>query len=369
MSDAHGTTAIDRRRRLILIGLILLAAAVAFGSLFVGRYPISADTMVRVLAARLAETLYEAMARILPEGALTELASRLVPDTVTWEPTVETVVFSIRLPRVLLALCIGAGLAISGAAFQGMFQNPLVSPDLLGVTAGAGLGAAVGILLGGSTMTIQVAALACGIMAVALTYVMSRIYRTTPTLMLVLSGIVVGSICNALLSLAKYLADPHDELPTIVFWLMGSLATVTRDDALHAIPPMLAGILVLLLLRWRINLLSMGDDEARALGVNPDRLKAVLIVASTLVTAAGVSVSGIIGWVGLVIPHIGRMLVGPDHRILLPVSLALGGIYLTLIDDLARASMEAEIPLGILTAIVGAPFFAYMLRRTRGGWG
>lgn len=362
-------TSIERRQRLILIGLIVMAAAVAFGSLFVGRYPITAGTMVRVLGVRLAETLYEALARIRPDGSLAELAARLVPDAVTSEDTVETVMFSIRLPRVLVALCIGAGLAISGAAFQGMFQNPLVSPDLLGVTAGAGLGAAIGILLGGSTMAIQVSAVACGVLAVALTYVMSRVYRTTPTLMLVLSGIVVGSICNALLSLAKYLADPHDELPTIVFWLMGSLATITRDDALHAIPPMLAGILVLLLLRWRINLLSMGDDEARALGVNPDRLKAVLIVACTVITAAGVSVSGIIGWVGLVIPHIGRMLVGPDHRILLPVSLALGGIYLTLIDDLARASMAAEIPLGILTAIVGAPFFAFMLRRTRGGWG
>ena len=361
-------TAVERRHGRILLGLILAALAVAFASLFVGRYPITPDTMVRVLAARGAEMVYGALARIQPDGALTEFAARLVPAA-TWEETVETVVFSIRLPRVLLALSIGAGLSISGAAFQGMFQNPLVSPDLLGVTAGAGLGAAIGILLGGSTVAIQLAALLCGIGAVALTYVMSRIYRTTPTLMLVLSGIVVGSICNALLSLAKYLADPHDELPTIVFWLMGSLATVTRDDALHAIPPILGGITVLLLLRWRINLLSMGDDEARALGVNPDRLKTVLIVASTLVTAAGVSVSGIIGWVGLVIPHIGRMLVGPDHRILLPVSLALGGIYLTLIDDLARASTEVEIPLGILTAIVGAPFFAYMLRRTRGGWG
>jgi iron complex transport system permease protein len=296
------------------------------------------------------------------------LISPLLPVKVDWEATVETVVFNIRLPRVLLAMCIGASLSISGAAFQGMFQNPLVSPDILGVTAGAGFGAALGILLSGSVIVIQLFALAFGILAVVLTYLISRVYRTTPTLMLVLSGIVVGSIFGALLSLTKYVADPQQKLPAIVFWLMGSLATVSKRDVVYACPPMLLGMGILLLLRWRVNLLSMGDDEARALGVNPDRLKAVLITACTVATAAGVSVSGIIGWVGLVIPHLGRMLVGPDHRSLMPVSLALGAMYLVVIDDLARSLMAAEIPLGILTAIVGAPFFAVMLRRTRGGW-
>jgi iron complex transport system permease protein len=265
-------------------------------------------------------------------------------------------------------MLIGASLSISGSAFQGMFQNPLVSPDILGVTAGAGFGAALGILLSGSVIVIQLFALAFGILAVVLTYLISRVYRTTPTLMLVLSGIVVGSIFGALLSLTKYVADPQQKLPAIVFWLMGSLATVSKRDVVYACPPMLLGMGILLLLRWRVNLLSMGDDEARALGVNPDRLKAVLITACTVATAAGVSVSGIIGWVGLVIPHLGRMLVGPDHRSLMPVSLALGAMYLVVIDDLARSLMAAEIPLGILTAIVGAPFFAVMLRRTRGGW-
>ncbi len=333
-----------RRQHAILVALLLLTAVVGFASLFLGRYPISPGTMLRVLI------------------------SPLVPVEASWEPTVETVVFNIRLPRVLLAMCIGASLSVSGAAFQGMFQNPLVSPDILGVTAGAGFGAALGILLSGSAIVIQLSALAVGILAVVLTYLISRVYRTTPTLMLVLSGIVVGSIFGALLSLAKYVADPQEKLPAIVFWLMGSLATVSRPDVAYAVPPMVLGMGTLLLLRWRVNLLSMGDDEARALGVNPDRLKAVLITACTVATAAGVSVSGIIGWVGLVIPHLGRMLVGPDHRVLMPVSLALGAIYLTVIDDLARSLMAAEIPLGILTAIVGAPFFAVMLRRTRGGW-
>lgn len=334
----------EKNHRATLLVLFLLALAVGFGSLFLGRYPIPLTTMVRVLS------------------------SRILPIARDWGPTVETVVFNIRFPRVILAMFVGAGLSISGAAFQGMFQNPLVSPDILGVTAGGGFGAALAILLSGRPTVIQLSAIVFGMTAVILTYLISRVYKTTPTLMLVLSGIVVGSIFSALLSLAKYVADPRDKLPTIVFWLMGSLATVSKSDVVSTCPPMLLGIISLLLVRWRINLLSMGDTEARALGVNTEVLKAIIIVASTVVTACSVSVCGVVGWVGLVIPHIGRMLVGPDHKVLLPASLAIGAIYLTLIDDLARSLIGAEIPLGILTAIIGAPFFAFMLRRTKGGW-
>ncbi len=334
----------EKNYRATLLLLFVLALAVGFGSLFLGRYPIPVSTMVRALA------------------------SRVLPIVRDWEPTVETVIFNIRVPRVILAMFVGAGLSISGTAFQGMFQNPLVSPDILGVTAGGGFGAALAILLSGKPAVIQLSAIVFGMMAVVLTYLISRVYKTTPTLMLVLSGMVVGSIFSALLSLAKYAADPRDKLPAIVFWLMGSLATVSRSDVVSTCPPVLAGITALLLVRWRINLLSMGDTEARALGVNTESLKAIIIVAATVITACSVSVCGVIGWVGLVIPHIGRMLVGPDHKVLLPASLALGALYLTIIDDLARSLMGAEIPLGILTAIIGAPFFAYMLRRTKGGW-
>jgi iron complex transport system permease protein len=334
---------LPRRRKLIVIFLIVLPFAAACLSFFLGRFPIGPTTLVRVLASR-----------ILP----------IQPD---WPDTVETVVFNIRLPRIILALCIGASLSISGAAFQGMFQNPLVSPDILGVTAGAGFGAAVGILLGGNSLLVQVLALLFGTLAVALSYVIGRIYKTTPTLMLVLSGIVVGAIFSALLSLAKYVADPQQKLPAIVFWLMGSLAAVSKRDVVTAVPPMVVGMAGLLAVRWRINILSMGDEEARSLGLKVDLLKGIVIVCCTIVTASAVSVCGIIGWIGLVIPHVGRMLVGPDHRGLLPASLALGATYLLLIDNLARTLISAEIPLGILTAIVGAPFFAYLLRRTRGG--
>ena len=249
-----------------------------------------------------------------------------------------------------------------------MFQNPLVSPDILGVTAGGGFGAALAILLGGNTTAIQTSALCFGMLAVALTYLISRVYKTTPALMLVLSGIVVGSIFSALLSLTKYVADPNEKLPAIVFWLMGSLATVSLQEAMATVPPMAIGMVVLLAVRWRINLLSLGDEEARALGIRVELVKGILIVACTLITASAVSVCGIIGWVGLVVPHIGRMLVGPNHRWLLPASLLLGATYLVLIDDLSRTLTAAEIPLGILTALIGAPFFALMLRKTRGGW-
>jgi iron complex transport system permease protein len=333
-----------RHQRTWLLGALFALPLFLVGlSFFLGRFPISPTTLVRVLA------------------------SRLLPIPQDWPDTVETVIFNIRLPRILLALCIGAGLSVSGAAFQGMFQNPLVSPDILGVTAGAGFGAALGILIYGSTTAIQASAFLFGVLAVVISYMISRVYRTTPTMMLVLSGIIVGAIFSALLSMIKYVADPHQKLPAIVFWLMGSLAAASKSDLMTAAPPMLIGIAGLLLVRWRINILSLGDQEARSLGIKTDRLKAFIILCSTLVTASAVSVCGIIGWVGLVIPHIGRMLVGPDHKVLLPASVALGAAYLILIDDLSRTLISAEIPLGILTAIVGAPFFAFLVRRTQGG--
>ncbi len=334
---------VKRKNVIVLVSLVAVLVVLAAASCFIGRYPISPVTMIRVVA------------------------SKIFPIDPDWPSTVETVVFNIRLPRVAMALLVGAGLSISGAAFQGMFQNPLVSPDILGVTTGAGFGAAVAILLSGSIVAIQVSALCFGILAVGLTYAISRVYRTTPTLMLVLGGIVVGAIFSALISLTKYVADPQERLPAITFWLMGSLANISKRDLVSVCIPMVIGTVGLLLVRWRINLLSLGDEEARALGVRTELLKGIIIVCATAVTASAVSVSGIIGWVGLVIPHIGRMLVGPDHKILLPVSMLIGAGYLLAIDNIARAVTAVEIPLGILTAIIGAPFFAFLLRRTQGG--
>ncbi len=328
-----------------IVFFILLPLLLFFVSLFWGRYPITPLTVIKVIA------------------------SKIFPIEPCWADTVETVIFKVRLPRIILALFVGAGLSISGASFQGMFQNPLVSPHILGVCAGAGFGAALGILLSGSGFIIQGLAMLFGLAAVAITYSVSRIYKTTPTLMLVLAGTIVTALFSAFISLTKYVADPHEKLPAIVFWLMGSLSGSSFKDLITVTPPMFLGSTGLLLLRWRINILSMGDREARALGINTEIIKGVIIICSSVVSASAVCVSGIIGWVGLIMPHVARMLVGPDHRVLLPASLVLGGAYLLFIDDLARTVMAAEIPLGILTAIVGAPYFAYILRKTKGGAG
>jgi len=324
--------------------LILLPPALLYASLFVGRFAVSPIDVARILFAQ------------------------IFPIAHDWPKSVETIVLQIRLPRALMAMCVGAGLSISGAAYQGMFRNPLVSTDILGVTAASGFGAAVALLLSANALGLQLTAFAFGLAGVALTYRLARIYQTTPVLMLVLSGVVVAAFFSALLSGAKYVADPESRLPAITYWLLGSLNAASIKGLAMALPPIILGSLGLLLVRWKLNVLAMGDEEARSLGVETERLKGIVIVCTTLITAAAVSVCGMVGWVGLVIPHVGRMLVGPNHRLLLPATLSIGASYLLFIDDIARTATAGEIPLGILTAIIGAPFFAYLLRRTSATW-
>ncbi len=324
--------------------LVVILIFLFFLSFLLGRYPISPLMVGKVFI------------------------SRIVPISHSWPSTVDTVVFLVRFPRIVAAILVGAGLSVSGASFQGTFKNPLVSPYILGVSAGAGFGAALAILLSKSLLTIQVSAFVFGILAALLSLIVGKAHKSTSTLTLVLGGIIVGALFSALLSLIKYVADPYDKLPAIVFWLMGSLASVSNKDLLMVAPPILSGTFVLLLIRWRINILSMGDEEAQALGVNPKKLRMIIIICGTLITASSVCISGIIGWVGLIIPHIGRMLVGPDYKKLLPASILIGAAYLLLVDDLARTLTTAEIPLGIITAIVGAPIFAYILRKKKTGW-
>jgi iron complex transport system permease protein len=331
-------------RRVAWLAMILVPLAALYVSLFVGRFTVPAADVARILA------------------------SRLWPMTPDWPASVETIVLQIRLPRAILAMFVGAGLSVSGAAFQGMFRNPLVSPDILGVTAASGFGAALALLLSRGAFELELIAFLFGILGVGLTYLLARTYRSTPVLMLVLSGVIVAAFFSALLSGAKYLADPDSKLPVITYWLLGSLNGASMRSLSLALPPIVLGGAGLMLVRWRLNVLSMGDEEARSLGVRTDRLKGIIIICTTLITAAAVSVCGIVGWVGLVIPHLARMWVGPDHRALLPAACSIGATYLLLIDDVARTASASEIPLGILTAIVGAPFFAYLLRKTRGGW-
>jgi len=282
---------------------------------------------------------------------------------------IETVLFAVRLPRIGAALLVGASLAAAGAVYQGLFRNPLVSPDILGVSTGAGLGAAAGIFLSLPVIAIQGMAFAAGLATVALVYAVATAVRGhEPTLVLVLAGVVIGALAGACISLLKILADPYDQLPAITFWLLGSLARVRPADVATAAPAVLLSLVPLVLLRWRMNLMSLGDEEAAALGVDPRRLRAIFIAAATLMTASVVAISGVIGWVGLVMPHIARLLVGPNFNRLLPASMLMGAGYLLLVDTLARTMAATETPLGILTAFVGAPVFIWLLATGRRGW-
>lgn len=322
---------------LVLVGCVI-------GSLAVGRYPIPLENVIGVLV------------------------SQVVPISPFWTETQARVVTLIRMPRVITAILAGAGLGMSGAGLQGVFRNPLVGPQIIGVFASAGFGGALGILLFGNPLITITLAFIFGLGAMVIVYWMSRVGGRTPILTLVLAGVVTSAFFTALTSFIKFVADPYDKLPAIVFWLMGSFTSVTYDKLVLVTPVILAAGTVLYLLRWRINVLSLGDEEAQALGVQVERTRWVILICVSAISAAVVAVGGIIGWVGLVIPHIARMLVGPDHKVLLPASALLGGTYLLLVDDLARTLTPAEIPLGIITALIGAPIFGYLLKRmhTRG---
>lgn len=291
---------------------------------------------------------------------------RLFTQAPVDDPRSNTVFWQIRFPRVLAAILIGGGLAIAGAAYQGMFRNPLVSPDILGVSAGAGVGAVLGIFLGQSLVSIQLFAFVGGLITVAVVYFIARLARQhDPILSLVLVGVAVSAICGSAISLMKILADPYTQLPSITFWLLGGLSSITQQDLWSVLPIMIVGFVPLLMLRWRMNLLSLSDEEAKSLGVNVTLNRTILIVSATLITASTVSIAGIIGWVGLIVPHITRMIVGANFRYQLPAAMAIGAILLLITDTLARTIAAIELPLGILTSAVGAPFFLAILLQTR----
>lgn len=304
---------------------------------------------------------------IAPIDVVKTILSPVFPSLVV-SPQISSIVFDIRLPRIIAALLVGAALAVAGAAFQGIFKNPLVSPDLLGVSNGAGFGAAVAILLNGGNFFIQLGSFIFGIISVSITYAISKTYKTGGILVLVLSGTAISAFFNALISGAKFMADPYDKLPQITYWLMGSLSSVDFNKLSMIIIPLIIGLTVIIILRWHLNLLAMGDEEAQSLGLNPGRIRLIVIVACTLVTSAAVSISGIIGWVGLVVPHITRIIVGPDHKILIPASISIGASFLLLIDNISRTAISIEIPIGILTAIIGVPIFLYLLRKGYSEW-
>lgn len=292
-------------------------------------------------------------------------ASRFLNITKTWNDTAEGVVFTLRLPRIVGAILVGSALSLSGAAYQGVFKNPLVAPDLLGVSSGACVGASIAILLHLNSFGVQSMAFISGIIAVVLTIFIPKLIKNNNMTMLVLSGIIVKGIMDSVMGIIKYVADPETELQSITYWQLGSLTKVLPKDIYTVGPVIVIGTILIFLLRWQINILSLGDREAKTLGISVSLVRNLVIVCATLLTASAVCISGTIGWVGLVIPHFSRMIVGPDNTKSIPVSILLGAIFMVIIDTMARALTSVELPLSILTGIIGAPFYIIILARQR----
>ncbi|MHB0952908.1 MAG: FecCD family ABC transporter permease [Allorhizobium sp.] len=318
--------------------LIALLASMLF-AIGAGRYSVSVPRIIDILMA----------GAMNPGLAPTQMDARIV--------------LLVRLPRVLLAALSGAALAVGGAALQGVFRNPLVSPQVLGISQGAAFGGAMALLFGYSGMVLLGLAFVFGLSALILVGALARINGRTEVITVILSGMVIGALFGALVSIIQFIADPNTSLPAIVYWLMGSFATATWARLGLAVPGMAIGLVIVFALRYRLNLLALEDSEARSLGVNPDRERWYIFIAISLMTGTSVAVAGIVGWIGLVVPHAARILVGEDHRALIPASAIIGAAYLTFIDTLSRTLTSAEIPLGVLTALIGAPVFAVLLRK------
>ncbi len=332
-----------RTAALAMTGALAVMVALFFASFMIGQYPID------------------------PAGVVDIIGSRLFGFPCSESDMAQTIVWKVRLPRICAALLVGAALSVAGAVYQGLFKNPMVSPDILGASSGAGFGAALAILLSLPYALIQVNAFVFGIVAVGLAYfVCQRVSRGKDAiLMLVLGGMIVSTLFSSFITLTKYVADPDSKLPEITYWLMGSLSTANLQDVLFLLPPLLIGMAPLACLRWQLNAMAFGDEEAQAMGLNVKRLRGLFILCATLLTAASVAIAGMIGWIGLIIPHMARFMVGPNCKVLLPMSFLVGGSFLLLVDNVARNLFTVEVPLGILTSIIGAPFFFYLLLKRK----
>jgi len=331
------------KKRISYSGVIAILSValivVIIGSVALGRYPISIKELAGIIGSKIFD--------IEP----------------FWTKTQESLLLNHRLPRIILACLVGCCLSAAGASYQGIFQNPMASPDILGASQGAGFGAALAILLHLSGSMIIVFSFTFSMLTVAIVIYTGTRAKGKRVLGLILAGIMIGSLPYSGTSFIKLVADPEDQLPAITYWLMGSLNGTAPKDVLLALVPMCIGLVPLFLLRWRINILTLGDEEAQTMGVNAKRLRIIVILCATLITAASVSVSGLIGWVGLVIPHLTRRMVGHNYKHLMPASMLFGAIFLLLVDDVSRNLLATEIPIGILTSFIGAPFFIYLITR------
>lgn len=347
---------------IILIGLILI-------SFTLGRYPIPITELLGIVGSRLWNGFVDFGTWLLnfTPGWVKDLLGlgNIQIESVTpfWTTTQSTILFNVRLPRLFLSCLVGCCLATAGASYQGVFQNPMAAPDILGASSGACLGAALAILLHWNSRMVTVTAFVFSIATITLVMFVGERARGNKLMGLILAGIMISSLCSSGTSFIKLVADPNNDLPEITYWLMGSLAKTSTSDLLFALIPMVIGLVPLFLIRWRINLLTISDDEASTMGVNVKAIRILVIVCATLVTAASVSVSGMIGWVGLVIPHLSRRLIGNNYRHLMPATMLSGAIFLLLVDNVSRNLLQTEIPIGILTSVVGAPFFIWLITR------
>ncbi len=345
--DNKDKTIQPRRARVnhaIMLGLGIALIVVFFASFFLGRYPITAKEVFGIFYSH-------------------TFLNDIWPIDAFWTSTQNAITMNVRLPRIILAVLIGCCLSTAGASYQGIFRNPMASPDILGATNGAAFGAALAILRGGNKLMITLSAFIFSLLTVIIVNLVASKAKGSKILGLVLSGIMVSSLFSAFTSYIKLVADPMDVLPAITYWLMGSLSGAMLRDIGIALIPMVIGIIPIFILRWRINILSMGDEEARTMGINAPRVRIILILASTLITAASVSVSGVIGWVGLVVPHLARRMVGNNYKYLVPTSMIFGALFMLIVDNVSRNLWTTEIPIGILTAFIGAPFFLYLILR------
>lgn len=335
-----------KKKNVIVIGLAVIAVSIFLLSFTLGRYGIPITELINITIGKMFN---------LP---------------VTWTKSEEMVLFQIRVPRIFSAVLIGTALSVSGAAYQGLFKNPMVSPDILGASSGAGLGAAIGLLLSFNSISVQLMAFAMGTLAVILTYSISSMIGKDKgsIVVLVLTGIVVSNIFSAIISVIKYIADPDNKLPAITFWLMGGLSSITNSEVLMFLVPFFIATITLVAMRWKMNIMSFGDEEAKSLGVDTRKMRIITIICATMLTAASVAIAGMISWIGLIIPHIARLIVGPNYKVLLPVSIIIGSSFLLVVDNFARNMFQMEIPLGILTSIIGAPLFLYLLLKSKKAW-
>ena len=368
-------TKISFRKRLF-IGIAIVCAF--FISFSLGKYSVNPVDLMHSLGVAFVQFGLTNMVHMLEAWqSLTGAEPVIDPQSLlqvkaelesTLDPKLELVLYNIRFPRILVVMLVGAALSTAGASYQGMFKNPLTSPDLLGASAGASLGACIALLMNQGGVVVQISAFAGGMIAVGIAVGLNRFVNYEPTLGLILAGILVGSLFNAGMSLVKYVADANDQLPAITFWLMGSFAAIDTDALLRCLIPLIIGFVILLSQSWKLNVLSFGDEEARTLGINTGRTRLLVILGATLLTSISVAMAGIVGWVGLVIPHLARAIVGPNYRVLLPTSIFIGAVYLLIVDNFARLLTTVEIPIGILTAIMGVPFFVFIFKRNMKGW-